>query len=328
MSAPATSSLSSLIAGAQDFLRSLEGTERAVILTQEPGLPPALRSISGGLDPQDLDKDAVPGFALSRLMEGRKSVHSLDVTQDASFAACPRRSEVRSVLCVAVPGAQGTTGYLYADHTFKAGAFPHANLKAAEEYASKLGQQLEGALVAERLRPREGPAEDHHAPFKAAAVVVAAALLWAGLGVLMHTSEQPPPKPASITMQNATPATVTAAYLNLLKTNQLARAYEVLSPPRRQKLSSEKFQREVAGWLKEGSHRWELDYRHVATPVVTGRRAEVTVNPPPGKLPWRFELVQQEDGSWKLDRWQGGPLSDQEGLEVAAPSPSPFITYK
>jgi len=284
--------------------------------------------VSGGLEAQDLAKEAVPGFSLARVMESKKSVHSLDVSQDSTFSSCPRRGEVRSVLCVAIPGASGTAGYLYADHTFKAGAFPHAQLKAAEEFASRLGRELEGALAAERLRPPEAPSQDHHAPLKAAGIVVVAALLWGGLGVLMHSTETPPPPPASITMQNATPATVTAAYLSLLKTNQLARAYEVLSSPQRKKLSSDKFQREAALWLKAGSHRWELDYRRPATPVVTGRRAEVTVEPPPGQKPWRFQLVQEEDGSWKLDRWQGGPLSDEEGLDVATPSPSPFLNWK
>lgn len=325
MSAPATSSL---LAGAQDFLRSLEGTERAVVLTQEPGLGAVVRSIVGGLDPHDLDKDAVPGFALARAMDQKKSVHSLDVTQDVAFATCARKSEVRSVLCVAVPGSAGPTGYLYADHTFKQGAFSHAQLKAAEEYATRLGPQLEGALAAERLRPPEQPLEDHHGALKAAGIVVVAALAWGAVGVLWHSHEQPPPRPAAVTMQTATPATVANAYLALLKTNQLARAWEVLSDTRRQRLSVEKYQREAALWLKEGSHRWELDYRHAAPPVVTGRRAVVTVEPPPDKLPWRFELVQGEDGAWKLDRWEGGPLGEGEGHETPPAAPSPFLNYR
>ena len=301
-------SVGTLIAGAVEFLRKLEGTERVVVLTQEVGTP-SVRFLHG-VQAADLgDPTSVPSFAVTRAREQGKSVHTMDATQDVTFATCPRHGEVRSVLCVPIPGVSEPAGVLYVDHTFKPGAFPHTALKATEEFALRLGPSLVEALERARREPPRTLSEDHQSFLRAGAVVLVAGLLWGAVGFFSQTPGPPPPAAPKVTMETAGPTAVCAGYLSLLRQHQFGRAYQMLSDARRSRITAEQYQQAAETWLKTGTNAWELDYRKPGTSALTGRRAEVWIEAPPGKPRWQFQLVRSEAGAWTLDRWDGGPLS-------------------
>ncbi len=291
-------------------LAQLEGTERAVVLTQEPGEGPAVRVLQGNLEPGDLaTKESPGGFALHVASTDRKSVHSLDVHQDPVFAACARRSEGKSVLVVPIVGSSGPCGFLYADHTSKAGAFPHADLRRVEAFAADIGPRLELALAASRAAPRQAVSTEHHVALRTGAGLLILALLWAGTGVVFHTRSRPAPPPPPPSVAQATPQVVAASYLSMLRFKQASSAYELLSPHQQKRIPRERFEKEVNQWLLDRRNSWEIDYRRAGAATVVGRRADVVIQPAPGTKAWNYRLVQETDGGpWKLDHWDGGPL--------------------
>ena len=302
--------LASLISACQRRLAELEGTRRLLVLTLEPGHEPSARAAQGDLDPQDLVGKAHPaGLALTTVREKGRSVLALDIRQDPAFATCARRAEGRSLLCVAIPGRQGPAGFLYADHPERAGAFPHADLRRIEAFAAEIGPALEDTLHAVRTAPPPGlPRVDHFIPLRAAAVLLLLGGLWAAGGFFLHTRPAPPPPPTRQVARRVPPEVVVATYLASLRAHESKDAYAVLSSRLQRKVSAADFDREVSSWMK--SRAWDIERRNPAPAQVTGRRAQVEVLPTPAAQNWRYQLVQETDGgAWKLDHWEGGPLS-------------------
>ncbi len=317
MSPPSTSEgLAGLLGHCLRSLTQLEGTERAAVLTQELGEAPVVRAVHGSLDPNDLvNRDLPPGFALHVAQTDGKSVHSLDITQDPAFAGCARRTDGKSLVVVPMSGPAGRCGLLYADHTFKAGAFAHADVRRLESFAAEVGPRLQVALGLHRAAPPVAMSHEHVTALRLGGFLLLLALAWWGAGVTFHLGQKPttPPPPRSV--NEAAPIVVAASYLSRVRFKELASAYELLSARQQKHIPRALFEKEAAAWLRNSRNVWELDYRRAGTPTVVGRRADVIIQPAPGTRPWSYKLVQESDGGpWKLDRWDGGPLEAQGRL--------------
>lgn len=117
----------------------------------------------------------------------------------------------------------------------------------------------------------------------------------------------PSPRPA---LQTRSPEDVAASFLAALQRRDVGVAYATLSASFRERMTADEFQLVVEEWLQDGQVQWELPAREVVpdgtleSPV----RLHVRLARDVPRPDWTLVLLEEQDGSWKIDDWKGGPI--------------------
>jgi len=253
------------------------------------GREPLVVRAAHGLPPAGPD-----GYVLQVIQRAEREsrgVLILDARQDRSLASAGWRSAVAVaagpvVLC------------LVGDES---GVFAHADLAEL--------QKLAGEVSVEASPPApEWSAADRALAYAASSLALAALL---GLAGVTWAGTHRTPRPVQIstpqlpTVVTAEPQQIATNFLQAVGSRRFGEAHSLLSAARRRELSADELGRRLEAWLGVEEHRWDLQYRR-AQPAGEGAvevlpRADL-------KGVWRWTLVREEQG-WKLDGFEGGPLS-------------------
>jgi hypothetical protein len=125
-------------------------------------------------------------------------------------------------------------------------------------------------------------------------------------------AEQPrPPAPSpQAVLETRSPEEVAATFLAALQRRDLRAVHESFSAALRERLSEDEFQLVAEEWLKEPQVQWELPAREIVPDgsLESPLRLSVRLARETPRPDWTLVLVEEEDGSWKIDDWKGGPL--------------------
>ena len=290
------------------FLSSLEGTERAMVLTENEQNEFDVAAV-GGVEGDY--KNLTSLRLLKSVFLNKEPLMLIDVRKDLRFHRDQvlRDNEVRSIVCVPFEDlVTGTRGLLYADNVTTESAFTYQDLRKVEAFAKLLKEEVDLGEYEEK--PPEEPEElqtevEPTSPW--VWVILAVAAIVIVVPAIMAKARKPAPKqtPTITRRETAKPQTVLTGFIKALESRSLAGAYQFLSPERRSKLSIERFQRIGKAYLEDEKNAWTLSRLQVHKGGTATENLETfELIPPNDREIWKV-VMQKEEGSWYVHSIKG-----------------------
>jgi hypothetical protein len=210
----------------------------------------------------------------------------------------------RSVLCLPLPGGKRV---LYLDGE-RPGMF---DPQGADQIESHVQSWAEEAPAAPKPRGRPSRAPVNPRIIRALAGLAG---VWLLVGLIFRPAG---PAPAPVASPTPPPSASQTAneFIALVRLKQFTPARDLLSSRARAHLAPQSFQAAQMAYLEDADRRWDLQYRRAEPQPSEG---VVQVIGPKGSEPWSWTFVREE-GRWRLDRLEGGPVSVPDG---SPPPPS------
>ncbi len=210
----------------------------------------------------------------------------------------------RSVLCLLLPGGKRV---LYLDGE-RPGMFDPQGADQIESHVQ--------SWVEEAPRPPEPRARPSRTPVNPRIIraLVGLSAVWLLVGLIFRPAG---PAPARVAAPAPPPSASQTAneFIALVRLKQFTPARDLLSSRARLQLAPQAFEAAQMAYLEDADRRWDLQYRRAEPQPSEGI---VQVVGPKGSEPWSWTLVREE-GRWRLDRFEGGPVSVPDG---SPPPPS------
>ncbi len=258
---------------------------------------------------QGPEQELTPGSAtvIKRCHAEQERVLILDTALDLQL----RRQTglpFRSVLCLPLPGVKRV---LYLDGE-RPGMF---DSQGADQIEAHLQGWVEETPAPPR--PRARPVRPPVNPRLIRALAGLAAV-WLVAGMIFRPAG-PSPAPVASSPPPRSAAQTADEFLALVRLKNFGPAHALLSSRVRGQLALAAFQAAQLDYLSDAERRWDLQYRRAEAGSGEGG---IRVLGPRGSEPWSWTLVREE-GRWRLDRLEGGPVSVLDGSPPQSSSAPP-----